>query len=286
MNITSVGCISPLGMGIEETYEAFIEAAEILPADNLQAVEFDVNEHVLAPKNYLDRATQLAFCSFDMMSEYAGSEKKYTDVSLYWGSAQGSAQTVQRYYQDVAAKGPRFGKPILFPHTYSNTAISLLAIEYEMGGSHLHFCDGNAAGLSAFVTALDDVNEYGGGAVVGASDAGASEIAATLTLEKKGESGVSVTAWSRAATLDSFFKENPVDLILSIGECHSADTPVIDMAARVGDGGAATALLALCLATYSLHSDKALGINLPAKPRIGIAYNDQNLGSIGVTLAP
>jgi 3-oxoacyl-[acyl-carrier-protein] synthase II len=59
------------------------------------------------------------------------------------------------FYTDVVKKGPRLAKPFLFPHTYSNTAISIISIEYNLDGHHLNFSSGAVSSSCAILAAHD-----------------------------------------------------------------------------------------------------------------------------------
>jgi 3-oxoacyl-[acyl-carrier-protein] synthase II len=72
-------------------------------------------------------------------------------------SAYGSLATTALFYADVLNKGPRSAKPFLFPHTYANTPISLLAIEHGLAGHHLHFASGATGSSLALLDAHDRI---------------------------------------------------------------------------------------------------------------------------------
>jgi len=155
--ITGIGVVSPIGTGLDCFFEALSGGESGIfeistfdhsgyPAHTAAVVEdFDVDEYLPSPKNYLDRNTELSFGAFKLALDDANLDLEKInkqDVALCWGNAFGGTETMNLFFSDVQKKGPRFAKPILFPHTYSNTAISALSIEYGLNGPHLNFSSG------------------------------------------------------------------------------------------------------------------------------------------------
>lgn len=168
--ITAAGPVTALGLGqdcfsegIAENESGIMEIAafehEKYAAHTAAAVEdFEVDDYLPTPKNYLDRNTELAFGAFSLALAESGIDLDNTDksqIALLWGTAFGGSGTMDLFYKNVQEKGPRFGKPILFPHTYSNTAISMLSIEYKLNGPHMNFVSGWTASGQALVYGHD-----------------------------------------------------------------------------------------------------------------------------------
>lgn len=166
--ITGAGPVSAIGIG----RQAFLEAVRsgrsgIAPAAALPDVTsvlaaevrgFDVRDYLETEKAYLDRASQLAFAAMSLAIEDANLDLKAMDRSrmgLILGSAAGCLESVSLFFADFLEKGPRFVKPILFPHTYANTTISLLAIEYGLNGYHLDFASGVTSSSAALLQGWD-----------------------------------------------------------------------------------------------------------------------------------
>ncbi len=122
--------------------------------------DFDLKAYFAKPKGYLDRATQLAFAAAELAFADANlppEQRGGKRAGLALGTAAGCLETAGRFFADFLDKGPRFVKPILFPHTYSNTTISMLAIEYGLAGPHLNFASGMVAGAQALIAAADQI---------------------------------------------------------------------------------------------------------------------------------
>ncbi len=123
---------------------------------------FRVDNYLESQKAYLDRSSQLAFSATSLALKDAALDVKALDrttVALLLGSAAGSLETVDLFFRDYLQKGPRFVKPFLFPHTYPNTPISLLAIEYGLNGFHMHFASGAISSTLALAYGLDLIRQ-------------------------------------------------------------------------------------------------------------------------------
>ncbi|MBN2302307.1 MAG: hypothetical protein JXN60_07330 [Lentisphaerae bacterium] len=119
---------------------------------------FDIDEYLESQKAYLDRSSQLALAATALALEDADIDAHDLDLrttALSLGSAVGSLETMTMFFQGFLEKGPRLVKPFLFQHTYSNTAISLIAIEYGLMCMHLNFASGFVASGHAITEAFD-----------------------------------------------------------------------------------------------------------------------------------
>jgi len=170
--ITGVGPVSAIGIGRDAFFEALknghsgIGPVAAFSTDRLTsklAAEvrgFDVREYLETEKAYLDRASQLAFAAMSLALEDGNLNLKEMDrsaIGLILGSAVGCLESASLFFGDFLEKGPRFVKPIIFPHTYANTTISLLAIEYGLDGYHLNFASGVTSSASALLHAYDRI---------------------------------------------------------------------------------------------------------------------------------
>jgi len=165
-----VGPVSAIGVGREEYAAALRERGGGVSAVTLfdvapygaklaaEVTDFDVEDYLESQKTYLDRGTELAFAAMSLAIEDADLNMERLDrdrTALLLGSAAGSLETMALFFADFVNKGPRLVKPFLFPHTYSNTAISLIAIEYDLRGHHLNFASGSTASAQAILEGYD-----------------------------------------------------------------------------------------------------------------------------------
>ena len=168
--ITGRGAISALGEGAEESDDAWREgesatfplarfeipgAAEAPLAG--EAPEADLEACGVTPKPYLDPASRLLLSACGQALAAAKSDAPRKGIAV--GTAWGCTETAARFFEDYIRKGPRFVRPFLFPHTYSNTAVSQAAMEWSLKGPHANFTTpGTASGL-AFLSAVAAVRE-------------------------------------------------------------------------------------------------------------------------------
>ncbi len=170
--ITGVGPVTAIGIGREEWVEAWRAGdCGIRPVEHFDAsgyrcglaaeiLEFDVEEYLESQKSYLDRATELAFAATVLAMEDAQFDLEAIDrsrVGLLLGSSAASLETMALFFKDYVEKGPRLVKPFLFPHTYNNTAPSLIAIEFGLTGHHASFGSGAVYGASAVIAGCDAI---------------------------------------------------------------------------------------------------------------------------------
>lgn len=172
--ITGLGPVTSAGIGITDFSQALAQPRELSREINLFDVsyhaskkavyitDFNVEKYLRSRKTYLDRSSEFALASANLAITDAGVEVntlKKLEAGLFFGTAFGSMQTEHLFYRDVISKGPKFAKPILFPHAYPNTAISLLAIEYGLDGFHDNFASGMASAGYAIMEAFDLLRE-------------------------------------------------------------------------------------------------------------------------------
>ena len=170
--ITGLGPVSALGVGIDPFVTALREErCCIAPlerfADNpdeallgVDRPDFDVDTFLKGRKTYLDPSSELALAAIALAIRDADlDEATLGRAGLCLGSAHGPTETMGLFIDDLVAKGPRFVKPILFPHTYLNTAVSLAAIEFDMHGPHLNLASGFTAAAQAIAAGIDLVRD-------------------------------------------------------------------------------------------------------------------------------
>ncbi|MBA4387922.1 MAG: hypothetical protein C0404_08065 [Verrucomicrobia bacterium] len=119
---------------------------------------FDVGPYLPSPKTYLDRHSELAFGAMSLALKDSGIDPANfdrSDAGLFFGTAYGNMETARLFFSDFLEKGPRFVKPVLFPHAYSNTTASLLAMDYGLSGYHVNFSSGWVSSALAMLQAYD-----------------------------------------------------------------------------------------------------------------------------------
>ncbi|MFH1516920.1 MAG: beta-ketoacyl synthase N-terminal-like domain-containing protein, partial [Pseudomonadota bacterium] len=167
--ITGMGVLAANGIGRGAFGDALAESrsgiGEIVSFDAstlrreraAEMPDFDENDFLRSPKNYLDRTSALAFAACEMAvreSDLALPDNPL-EHGLAVGSMGGNLETLSAFHEKVREKGPRLASPFLFPHTYYNCTAGLLSIEYGLGGPHAQFCSGSAAGLEAVAHATE-----------------------------------------------------------------------------------------------------------------------------------
>jgi 3-oxoacyl-[acyl-carrier-protein] synthase II len=178
--ITGIGPVSAIGIGREAFFTALREGrsgiGEIASFDTAgyrskraaQVTGFNVADYLESQKNYLDHASELAYAAMSLALEDADLDAKTMDgasAGLLLGSAFGNLATMALFFGDYLQKGPRLVKPVLFPHTYSNTTISLLAMEYNLSGYHVNVSAGSVSAGCAIMEGYDLIRQERSGLV-------------------------------------------------------------------------------------------------------------------------
>lgn len=144
--IAGAGAVTPLGLDLEETAAAFREGE---PPESFELPPFDLADYGVAPKAYVDAASRAFLAASAQALE--GGVPPGCGVAV--GTSRGCSESVARFWQDYESKGPRFVRPFLFPHTYTNTPASLAAMEWSLTGVHTNVAGGNAASALALLFA-------------------------------------------------------------------------------------------------------------------------------------
>ena len=196
--ITGIGAVCALGADAEEISAALQEGEPaLLPSARValpeaaepplagEAPDPDLAACGVAPKPYLDRASQLFLAACGLAFQQAGlSAEKLSALKagVMCGTAWGCMSTAELFFADYILKGPRLVKPFLFPHAYSNTAVSLAAMEWSLKGPHENLAASAAASGLALVEAFDLIR----GGLAGLIAAGGTEALSATRLRARG----------------------------------------------------------------------------------------------------
>lgn len=117
---------------------------------------FDPKPYIQTVKGYLDDAGKYALAAASLAVDEA--RQSLTEQGARVGVASatrwGAPASGFRFCQQLAQKGLRFASPLVFPHSYSNTAGNLVAMEFRFGGPHMvYFGRGGALEALRFAAA-------------------------------------------------------------------------------------------------------------------------------------
>jgi len=260
--ITGFGVISALGADAEENAAALQEGEPALfplarfvlpeagePPQAGEAPELDLAACGVSPKSYLDRASQLFLGACGMAFQRAdlNAEKLAAlQAGVMSGTAWGCMTTAETFFADYILKGPRLVKPFLFPHAYSNTAVSLAAMEWSLKGPHENVAASVCAAGIALVEAFDLIRSGHANVIA----AGGSEALSATSLRARAAAGVTAPAGEGAAMLvlesEGSATERGATTRGRVLGCGLAVTPQAAAAAALAQAGIAdTALSAV-----------------------------------------
>ena len=90
----------------------------------------------ISPKGYLDPCSRNALIATANLLKKNNLDSKTAVVST---TSFGPMNSTFKFFELLRDKGHRFASPLIFPHSYPNTAGNLIAIEYDLGGPHYCF---------------------------------------------------------------------------------------------------------------------------------------------------
>ena len=155
ISVVGVGAITPSGDW---------EGARFSPRQNdeFSSDDFSVGaiareKYPLAPKTYLDRASELALCAASLALRAANlSAPLGSDCGLALGTRFGCVETMRGFEDKLHQSGARGASPLLFSHSYFNSPAALIAIEWAISGYHAPLC-GPDAGWQAVQMGRDAI---------------------------------------------------------------------------------------------------------------------------------
>ncbi len=118
----------------------------------------DLAAYGVAKKAYLDTASTLFLAATGQALKQAGvtlEASREAKTGILAGTTYGCLETTELFFADYLTKGPRLVKPLLFPHAYTNTPVSLASMEWELRGEHENNVSADIASGVALVQAFD-----------------------------------------------------------------------------------------------------------------------------------
>lgn len=141
LQVTGIGWVLPGGNGSGAGFRDVARAWHWQPADNAALAGFSAKDYLTSVKGYLDPAS--AFCLAAAVQALGGRAPTAVGGALRPRSGictisrYGATLSGYRFTEQLLQKGPRFASPLIFPHSYANTAGNLAAIEFGFGGPHM-----------------------------------------------------------------------------------------------------------------------------------------------------
>ncbi|MBW2308009.1 MAG: beta-ketoacyl-ACP synthase II [Deltaproteobacteria bacterium] len=163
--VTGMGLITPLGIGLEQNWEAIMECRSgIGPITKIDASDLDTKiageVKNFDPLEFLDRKEvkrtdpfiQYALAASQLAVEHAGIQFDGTDadrVGVLIGSGIGGLQTIEQYHSVLLERGPSKVTPFFIPMVIINLAAGQVAIRFGAKGPCMASVTACAAGTNA-----------------------------------------------------------------------------------------------------------------------------------------
>lgn len=168
--ITGIGLVTPLGLTLEENWNALLEGrtgigtiqrfdASPLPTRfGGEVKNFDPNNYLEAKEvRHYDRYTHFAVAAADLALADAGLQRgdlPKDKTGIVVGSGMGGLETFMENARSLIEKGPRRVSPFFVPATITNIAAGLLAIRYGTHGVNYATVSACATGAHAIMDGL------------------------------------------------------------------------------------------------------------------------------------
>jgi len=314
--ITGIGQVGPVGVGRAALTGAIDHGITLAPVGKLR-----LEDYLHSAKTYLDPNSEHALCATSLAladARLAVADENAASVGMSFGTRLANVVTVESYLKMVREQGVKLASPLLFIHSYPNTSVSLLSIEFGIKGTSFNFDCGRWCGLQALIQAFDELRTQKMSVMLaGASDT-YTEVtrpcskgtpfagAVTLVLERAEDAirrgvraavelagaGLAATgeeALSRALAEASAGRPQ-IDWLLADPSADAAGLAAArihatDLVKTVGDCGAATAMLGLALATVTLDEAKLPArLGLKAAPQAAAVVSADESGAAAVVL--
>jgi len=166
--ITGMGALCSLGNDRHEIALALREGeAALAPLSRFsypgspvvgEVTTVDLAGAGVSKKSYLDPASALFLAATAQALLQSGLTPEVASrdaVGILAGTSYGCLETAEIFFADYLSKGPRLVKPLLFPHAYTNTPVSLAAMEWELRGYHDNHLSIDIASGMALLQAFD-----------------------------------------------------------------------------------------------------------------------------------
>ncbi len=163
--VTGMGLITPLGIGLEQNWEAVIEGRSgIGPITKIDASDLDTKiageVKNFDPLEFLDRKEvkrtdpfiQYALAASQLAVDHANIQFEGTDayrVGVLIGSGIGGLQTIEQYHSVLLERGPSKITPFFIPMVIINLAAGQVAIRFGAKGPCMASVTACAAGTHA-----------------------------------------------------------------------------------------------------------------------------------------
>ena len=128
-------------------------APDRLIAANAELEGFSIKPYIHSVKGYLDPAGAYSLAAASLCLEGQG-PRDLARTAVISVTQYGAPRSGYKFFAQMIAKGHHFASPMIFPHSYSNTAGNLAAIEFGFSGPHFVF-DAATDGAEAWRLAGD-----------------------------------------------------------------------------------------------------------------------------------
>jgi len=144
--LNGIGIVNKTGFSIDDVREKPRVYGEI--------TDFKFEDFIDSQKSYLDRSGEFSLVAANMALNDAGysvTESINWDFGIITASTWGATETLSKYEKMIVKRGAKGANSILFTHLYMNSPVSILSIDFRLGGHHLCYGGENSAQHAIFM---------------------------------------------------------------------------------------------------------------------------------------
>jgi len=159
INVSGIGWVLPASVGAGTEILGRDDWLDPVGPEHDELENFNVRPYLQSVKGYLDPAGAYCLAAASLaLGEHHSADEVRPDAGICTVTQYGAPTSGFKFFGQLVQKGPRLASPLLFPHSYSNTAGNLAAIEFGFGGPHVVFYAGGEV-QDAFDFALNRLED-------------------------------------------------------------------------------------------------------------------------------
>ena len=122
--------------------------------------EYDWKNYMLSSQHYASRTTMIAAGAARIAFDEAGVELPYCGdcgCGICFGTRWGNIDSAQKFYEPVSQGNGKRASSQVFSHSYPNSTVSLLAIDFDLNGYSNVFAGSADSGMHSLFSAISAV---------------------------------------------------------------------------------------------------------------------------------
>lgn len=171
--VTGMGIVSPLGIGIQETWERYLSGISGIREFKTEGMDTKTCAGKISDgelerfipetkKGKVDRFTSLALVAAKMALHNANIDEKFPreKIGVFIGSALSGLNIIEKQINILYNDGLRKVHPLLMQNNLTNAPSGEIAIEYVLKGPNIGFSSGGCSGNYSMIHAFNTIQRH------------------------------------------------------------------------------------------------------------------------------